>query len=542
MKRAWWAWFVWWPTGIGVGLFAERVAFGFRDPGQWFPDLVAGWTLIGGGLVAWRGRPESRVGLLLVASGFAWFLGNFASVSTAWIAWVAAHGVYLHRGPLVHAVVTFPMGRAATRLERAAVAVGYVAALVTPVWRNESVTVGLAVLLVIVAARRYMTAVAGERRARRTAMWVAVAVGAVLAGGAFARLAWPGDTAEDASLLAYQVVLCLSAVVLAGGLSSRPWEQVAVTDLVVELGEARSDALRDSLARALGDPTLVVGYWVSEAAGFVDATGRPLSLPSAGDGRAWTVVEGGSGPIAVLVHHAALLDTPALVESIGAATRLASVNARLQAEVQAQIAELEGSRRRIVTAGDEEHRRLEARLRAGAERRLEQLAARLSAARAAADNGRAAELLAGIKGQLATTLDELRSLAAGLHPRLLTESGLAGALPALAARCPTPVQLMASEERLPAAIEAAVYFVCSEALTNVAKHAAATQASAAVHIGDGRVVVEVCDNGVGGADPSAGTGLRNLVDRVEALGGTLVVTTDGGTRLVAELPLGDEDH
>jgi signal transduction histidine kinase len=536
------AWFVLWPAGIGVGLFAEWVAFEFRDPGKWVPDLVAGWTLIGGGLIAWRGRPESRIGLLLVASGFTWFLGNFAGVSTDWMAWIAAHGVYLHRGPLLHAVVTFPTGRAATRLERAAVAVGYIAAFVTPVWRNEWVTVGLAVLLVVVAVRRHATAVVGERRARRTAMRIAVAVGAVLAGGALARLAFSGDTAEDASLLAYQAVLCATAVVLANGLLSGPWVQVAVTDLVVELGEARSDALRDSLARALGDPTLEVGYWLPEVAAFVDATGRPLVLPSAGDGRASTVVEGGSGPVAVLVHHSSLLDAPALVESISAATRLASVNARLQAEVQAQIAELEGSRRRIVTAGDEEHRRLEARLRAGAEHRLEQLASRLSAARVPAEHERAAELLAGIEAQLAATLQELRSLAAGLHPRLLTESGLAGALEALTARCPTPVQLMTSEQRLPAAIEAAVYFVCSEALANVAKHAVATQASAAVTVGDGRVIVEVRDDGVGGADPSAGTGLRNLVDRVEAVGGTLVVSTEGGTCLVAELPLGDKEH
>jgi signal transduction histidine kinase len=536
------AWFVLWPAGIGVGLFAEWVAFEFRDPGKWVPDLVAGWTLIGGGLIAWRGRPESRIGLLLVASGFTWFLGNFAGVSTEWIAWIAAHGVYLHRGPLLHAVVTFPTGRAATRLERAAVVVGYIAALVTPVWRNEWVTVWLAVLLVVVAVRRHATAIARERRARRTAMRIAVAVGAVLAAGALARLAFSGDTAEDASLLAYQAVLCVTAVVLANGVLSRPWERVAVTDLVVELGEARSDALRDSLARALGDPTLEVGYWSPEVAAFVDATGRPLSLPLAGDGRASTVVERGSGPIAVLVHHSSLLDAPALAEPIRAATMLASVNARLQAEVQAQIAELEGSRRRIVTAGDEEHRRLEARLCAGAEHRLEQLASRLSAARVPAESERVAELLAEIEAQLAATLEELRSLAAGLHPRLLTESGLAGALEALAARCPTPVQLMTSEQRLPAAIEAAVYFVCSEALANVAKHAGATQASAAVSVGHGRVIVEVRDDGVGGADPSAGTGLRNLIDRVEALGGTLVVSTEAGTRLGAELPLGDEEH
>jgi signal transduction histidine kinase len=226
----------------------------------------------------------------------------------------------------------------------------------------------------------------------------------------------------------------------------------------------------------------------------------------------------------MLVHHPALLDDPALVESIGAAARLASRNARLQAEVRAQLAELEASRLRIVTAADEEHQRLEERLRRGPEHRLEQLASRLATV-----DGPVAE----IARQLDDTLDELRTLAAGLHPRLLSESGLAGALPALAARSAVPVDVMACERRLPAAIEAAVYFVCSEALANVAKHAGATLASIAVSVADERVTVEIADDGAGGADPAAGTGLRNLVDRVEALGGSLdlVSTLTAGLNL-----------
>ncbi len=527
------------PAGIGVGLVAEWVAFEFRDPGQWVPDVVAGWTLLGGGLIARRGRPESRVGLLLIGSGFTWFVGNFSGVDSEWLAWVAAHGVYVHRGPLLHAVLAFPTGRAATPLERAAVGGAYAAAFVTPVWRNEWLTVGFVMMLVAVSVRRFASAVAPERRARRTAMRVTVALGAALAGGAVARLAFPGVAVEDVSLLAYQAVLCVAAAGLTNGLMSRPWEQATVTDLVVELGEARSDTLRDSLAQALGDPTLEVGYWSPEVEVFVDATGRHLSLPGPDDAQAPTVVGGADGPIAVIIHHPSLLQDPALVESIGAATRLASVNARLQAEVQAQIAELDESRRRVITAGDEEHRRLEARLRAGAEDRLQQLASRLSAARAPGVNATAPDLLADVDAKLADTLDELRSLAAGLHPRLLNDRGLASALEALTARCPTPVQLVATDQGLPSAIEAAVYFVCSEALANVAKHSAATHASVVVSVGDGRVVVEVCDDGVGGADPSAGTGLRNLSDRVEALGGTLEVIGTGGTRLVAELPLGD---
>ena len=530
-----------WPLGVGVGLVAEWTAFGFVDPGSWLPDLVAGWSLIGAGLLVWQKRPESHVGALLTVSGFTWFVGNLSGVDAAWLAWIGSHGIFVHRGPLMHAMVAYPTGRPESRIERGAVSVFYAAALVTPMWRSEGLTIGVAVVLVLVAARRYATAVAGERRARRTALRLAVTLGAVLAGGAAARVLFAGDTAEELSLLAYQAVLCVTAVGLANGLLSRPWDQVVVADLVVELGATRSDALRDSLARALGDPSLEVGYWSPEFESFVTAAGQSLARPATVDARVSTVVEGGDGPLAVIVHHASLLDDPALVEAIGTATRLASVNARRQAEVQAQVMALDASRRRLVTAGDEEHRRLEVRLRNGAERRLEALASRLDAARHATSDDEARQLLVELEAQITETINELRSLAAGLHPRLLSEVGLARALGALSARCPTPVELVTTEHRMSPSVEAAVYFVCSEALANVAKHAAATHVAVTVLATDDRVAFEVRDDGVGGAEPRAGSGLRNLIDRVEALGGTLDVLSapEEGTRLVAELPLGD---
>ena len=186
----------------------------------------------------------------------------------------------------------------------------------------------------------------------------------MIAGGAAARLIlFPSDVAEDTSLLGYQLVLCAAAVALAAGVVSRSLERADVADLVVELGEERSDRLRDVLARALGDPTLEVGYWSSTTNGYIDSSGRPLPLPAAGHGRAATTIGTASDPIGILIHHPSLLDDPGLTDSIATAARLASINARLQAEVRAQIVELEASRRRIVTAGDEEHRRLERRLR-----------------------------------------------------------------------------------------------------------------------------------------------------------------------------------
>jgi hypothetical protein len=125
-------------AGVAVGLTAEWVGFGWDDPRHWIPDLAVGWSLIGCGLVASRRRPESRTGPLMAATGFTWFLGNFASVGVAAVAWAAAHLVYLHRGPLVQLVLAYPSGRPGSRLVRGAVAVGYAAAIITPIWRSEA--------------------------------------------------------------------------------------------------------------------------------------------------------------------------------------------------------------------------------------------------------------------------------------------------------------------------------------------------------------------------------------------------------------------
>src|SRR5215213_2986626 len=128
-------------AGVALGLTAEWVGFDWGDPRHWIPDLAVGWTFIGCGLVAWVRRPESRTGLLLTATGFTWFVSNFAHVGVAAVAWVAAHLVYLYRGPLVQLVLTYPSGRPASRLARAAVVVGYAAAVITPIWDSEAATI-----------------------------------------------------------------------------------------------------------------------------------------------------------------------------------------------------------------------------------------------------------------------------------------------------------------------------------------------------------------------------------------------------------------
>lgn len=243
----------------------------------------------------------------------------------------------------------------------------------------------------------------------------------------------------------------------------------------------------------------------------------------------------------MLIHDPALLDDPGLAAALADAAHLAGSNARLQAEVRAQIAELQASRRRLLVAADEERRRLEQRLRETAERRLTRLLPELehTGCLAGADLQRAARLRRVFE-ELEHSLADVRRLAAGLHPRELATGGLAGALDALASRSPVPVELWVElPERVSAEVERAAYFVCSEGLANVAKYADASRARVTAASVAARLRVEVADDGRGGADPGGGTGLRGLADRVEVLGGALTVDSrpGAGTRVVAELPL-----
>jgi signal transduction histidine kinase len=497
------------------------------DTSHWVPDLAVGWALLACGLLSWSKRPESRSGALMVATGLAWFAGTFFEQL-----------VYLHRGPLVHLVLAYPSGRLKGRLEWSAASIAYGTALTTEVWQNESAAIGLSAAFVAVAGRGYLTAVGRERRARLASLSATSAVAFVFSGIALAQLVLPVEDVKEPSLLAYEAALGALAVALTAALLRAPWER-PYTDLVVELGEGRSDSLRDALARALGDPRLEVGYWSPTAGAYVDATGVSLD-PGTGNGRSLTRVDRDGERVAVLVHDRAVLDDPRLLEAVGTASRLAATNARLQSEVRERVAELEESRRRLVASRDRERRRLEQRLHDGAERQLSALGAVLALARErAAHSPDAAGRIDSAMEQLERTEEEVRGLAGGLHPRSLSELGFTGALRSLAEKCPVPVDLSLPTAGLSGPVEAGVYFVCSEALVNVAKYADASRVSVVVAVRHGGVRIEVRDDGVGGADPARGTGLAGLVDRVESLGGTLrVVSPIGvGTTVVADIPL-----
>ena len=524
------AWLLLWPAAAAVGVAAEWRMYGWADPRGWVPDLVTGWFLIGCGLAGWARRPQSWSGALLAAVGFAWFAPDFS-------AWLSAHALYLHRGPLVQLVLTYPRGRVRGRAEGAAVAVGSAAAVVTPVWLSGAGTVVLAFLRAAVAARGYVRAAGAERRMRRSALQATALFAAGVTAIALARFVMSGS--GTATLLAYEVMLCALAAGLLVGLVRWPWERAEVADLVVELGENRSGTLRDQFARALGDPSLQVGYWLPESAAFVAAAGRPLTVPDPGSGRAATVVERDGKPVAILVHDPAVLGDRGLVEAVSSAAGLAAANARLQAEVRARLAEIAASRRRILEAGDEERGRLERRLRDGAQRRLGEIAEALRLARQSATGQATAERVARAELQLARTQEDLGRLARGLHPQQLSGQGLGAALAALTGDFPLRVDLTVPVTATSPSVAACVYFVCSEALANVAKHASASAVQISVTARAGAITVEVADDGVGGADPK-GQGIRGLADRVETLGGTLTVASapGQGTRLTALIPDG----
>jgi signal transduction histidine kinase len=477
----------------------------------------------------------------MTATGLCWFAGNFVTVDSAPLAWLSAHALFWYRGPLVELVLRYPGGRRARLLDRVAIGGGYVAAVVTPIWQSEPAAIALSLGLIAVASASYLRAVGRERRERLAAWLATTFVGVVIAGGAAARLLSASDGLRDARVLAQALGLCVLAVALWAGLVARPWERAPLADLVVELGDARSGTFRTALARMLGDPTLQVGYWSPEVGAYVDEAGGTLGLPSAGDDRSLTRIERGGQPVAVLVHDPAVLDDPGLGGALDAASRLDAWHARLRAEVRTHLAELESSRRRLVRTSTTERRRLERRLHEGAERRLLALEQTLERARShPAIPPALLERLGRADEQLRATLAELRELGHGLHPHALTEGGLEGALRSLVEQSAIPVDLSIAIERVPEEIEAAVYFLCSEALANVAKYASASRVAVSVAAGDGAVCVVVADDGVGGADPARGSGLRGLADRLDALGGTLTIESfpGAGTRLTGKAPLG----
>ena len=398
-------------------------------------------------------------------------------------------------------------------------------------------TVALTAAVVCAATWRWAASPGAERRARGVSTLCAAAVAAPLVLASLGHL-----TGSETDVLAagfYYVAIILTAVALALALLASRSVRSATTGLVVHLaGRQEPRALRDALSSTVGDPALEIAYRVDQS--WVDEAGQPVELPfpEQGDQRVVTLVEDGGTLVAALLHDPNALRDATLAQSVVAAVRLVLANVRLRAEDAARMREVAASRRRLVEAGDEERRRLREQLRGGAEQLLAGVSADLNSSAVQHEGAKALALLS-LVDELDAAAEDLTRFAQGVHPRALTEHGLAQALRELAGRAPVPVAVDVPTRRYPAPQEAAAYFVCAEALANVAKYAGATGASISVVDRDARLVVSVADDGRGGAEPTRGSGLHGLDDRVEALGGRLSISSPAGegTRIEADLPI-----
>ena len=455
----------------------------------------------------------------MAAAGVCWFAGS--SVSAA---------VFLHRGPLVHLLVSYPTGRLRRKVAVGLTALAYLVAAVAALDRNSWVVAAFAVLVLVGAADVFSSTSGPARKAGGLSLASALVFTAALAFSSLERLrGWDVDLAV---LLVYDAAVLVVALTLLAGLLWGRWTDAALADLVTGLGGQRdTHGLGGALRAALGDPSLVVGYWTPDQARYVDDQGSRIDLPGPSDGRTVTHINEEELPLAVLVHDRVLLDDPQMLTGVASAARLAVANARMRAAVQLRVTELDASRRRLVEAGDVQRRELRLALAQGAEQRLVEVERLLVTC-----CGDQAYLL-GVLAELREARIELDEFAQGIRPAALTSGGLAAAVPILAARATIPVTTTVAVGRLAPPVEGAVFFFCSEALANIGKHAHATAATVDVHLERGSIVATVVDDGAGGADVK-GSGLRGLADRVESLGGTLLVESavGGGSRITASIP------
>jgi signal transduction histidine kinase len=533
--------------------------------------VAAGLALVAAGLITSFGRPAGRIGDLALLAGLAWF-------APFWAGWLGGQPLVRSLGTLaaglafpllLHLVLAYPSGRLHPNSLRALVVAVYLEAALSVLgralfrdpffdpncWNNcidniflvhslpgvargiQDVDLWFAVAagaaLATICIWRLIAATAPARRA----LWPVLAGGIALAIATIAHsVALDRMPLEDPSAPAFLsifVVDCAAVIVLALGLF---WavlrtrvQRRSVARIVAELGEAPPPgSLESALAAALDDPDLRVAYWLPASRRYVDGRGRAVEEPVAWSGRAVTPFVRAGRRVAVVTHAATVTG---LEREIGAAVRLALENERLQAEVLAQLYDLRVSRTRIVETGDAERRRLERDLHDSAQQRLLALSYDLRVAGADAevegDTG-TASLLVEATAEAQAALGELRELAHGIHPAILTEAGLGPALATLADSAPLPIEIgETARERYAAPVETTAYLVVAEAIEDAARRRASHAAVSTVR-DDERLVIEVADDGSGRTST-----MIHLADRVGAVGGRLEIEA---TTLRAEIP------
>jgi len=553
------------PRSVRAALFAAGLLLGAiahvdvtgRDVASPEYSLIVlaaySWAYLLAGAIAWERRPDSRVAALMTAVGVVAPAGHFAGSSLPVLYLAPWIGVPLMNVFLVWLILSYPTGRLRSRLYPLLIgAIGLTLAITNVLAQliglqvlqfAAVVTVPLAMSLLALVIHRWISASTAARRGLTPMVVAGTLVAVLFAAESLLFLigiqAGPGTPLRWAMLVARGTV----PVAFLIGLLNQRMARGAVAELVVGLDASRVGRLRESLARALGDPSLEVAFWSPERSLYQDAEGAQVDVPEGNGDRSVILLERGGERLGAIVHDPALAEDPGLISGVRAAIGMAVDIERLNAAVRAQLADVRASRMRIVEAADAERQRVERNLHDGAQQRLVALSLALRRARAQLPADGAGELeatLGGASEQLATALSELRDLARGIHPAILTEAGLGPALRSLARESPIPVSVtLEIDDRLPDPVAVAAYFVAAEALANVAKYSAADSVAMSAVSTVGSLHVEITDDGVGGADPVTGSGLRGLADRVAALGGLLEIHSPpgGGTRLVADLPL-----
>lgn len=563
-----WFWLALWTWAAAASFVALIPVFFDRGPpvsGYELIHTLSGVSFAACGLITWRRRPDSAVGGLLTATGFAVLVGPILEQIDAPLAqtlvvllgelWIVGFVTlilsFVTGGRLVSAVDRVLVGAFVAGLLVLQFAVllfldmpgnvllvdpdAGVASALDKIQKGVLIAASLAVVLVV--AGRWRSASAPRRRA------LLPSLGGSLCGVLYA--AWLTSLLVGSPVISLVWILNTALVTvpaaLAWGLLRSRLARGELADQFRRLGTLRGEGLEAGLAKVLGDPGLVLAYPVPGGRGYVDGQGRTVPLPGPGADRTVAPVERDGRELALLVYDTSLDDDPELVEAVAATAAITLDDARLQAESEARLAELRASRERIVAAGDAERRRLERNLHDGAQQRLVSVTLQLRMLQnQRTDDPALAEQLKAAGDELSRSLEELRELARGIHPAVLNH-GLKAALESLASRAGVPTTVaFEPRERLPEPVELAAYFVASEALANVAKYARANRATVRVSHRGGIARIEIADDGVGGADETAGTGIQGLADRVAALDGTLRISSPpgAGTVVTAELPCG----
>jgi signal transduction histidine kinase len=524
-----------------VGIIAESRAPGLTKPDLWLPDLAAGMVVAVTGVVLLEHDAEP-VGWLMAAAGLMWFAGNFRFESTVWVAWPAGHFGFVHRAIMFQAMVSFPFGRLRTTLERAVVIFAYLAAVADVVapsgwWTIIWVSTALAMFVLVVRSRNALVRAAGFHvLPAMIVFWV------VLVSSATMRLTLGFAPPPRIIELTYQAGIGITAVYL--GILASQWSQRAVdlADAVVELTFGPAGNVRDLLSQALRDPSVDVVFAVSngETTSWVDEAGRPATALSATSRTVVPLVV--DGRVAAQFASAVDIETfPALRTAVESATLVAARHARLRSELRTQIDLLAASRLRLVSVADEQRADLAGQLEREAGTTLSRVRDVVTGLADVTDQD-VSDAVARSVARLHSLTSDLDSIAAGLGPATLHNGGLDKAFHRLAAsdEPSIAVAVTGSLDGLSSTTASTIYFVCAEAVVNAVKHANATTVRVTLESDADGLRLRVVDDGRGGADMSAGSGIQHLVDRVSALGGVLQLHSPAGagTLLIAELPSG----